>query len=192
MPRGTGIPPVGLQKPGMRPGDEWFDVVNERDEPIRRATRREVHTTGLWHRAVHILVSDAGGQIFLQKRSMLKDLSPGLWDSSCSGHVDAGEDYDTAAERELGEEIGVQLLAGVMPARWFRIDACEQTGWEFVWVYRLRHDGPLTLEPREIQYGEWVTGAEITARVAQRPEDYCPSFKLLWLMAAARRAEVGG
>ena len=175
-------------------GDEWFDVVNERDEPIRRATRREVHATGLWHRAVHILVSDAGGRIFLQKRSMLKDLSPGLWDSSCSGHVDAGEDYDTAAVRELGEEIGVRLphstgggqAAGVGPIRWFRIEACEQTGWEFVWVYRLRHDGPLTLEPREIQYGEWVAPAEITARVAQRPEEFCPSFKLLWPMAAAR------
>ena len=166
--------------------DEWFDVVNERDEPIRRVTRREVHATGLWHRAVHILVSDAGGRIFLQKRSMLKDLSPGLWDSSCSGHVDAGEDYDTAAVRELGEEIGVQLATGVTPARWFRIDACGQTGWEFVWVYWLRHDGPLTLEPREIQYGEWVVQAEITARVEQRPEDFCPSFKLLWPMAAGR------
>ena len=173
-------------------GDEWFDVVNERDEPIRRATRREVHATGLWHRAVHILVSDAGGRIFLQKRSMLKDLSPGLWDSSCSGHVDAGEDYDTAAVRELGEEIGVQLLAGVMPARWFRIDPCEQTGWEFVWVYQLRHDGPLTLEPREIQYGEWVAPTEITARVTQRPEDFCPSFKLIWPMAVKRLAEVDG
>ena len=36
--------------------EEWFDVVNERDEVIRRATRREVHATGLWHRAVHVLV----------------------------------------------------------------------------------------------------------------------------------------
>ena len=181
-------------------GDEWFDVVNERDEPIRRARRAEVHATGLWHRAVHILVSDADGKIFLQKRSMLKDLSPGLWDSSCSGHVDAGEDYDTAAMRELGEEIGVKLshsagsgqAARVGPARWFRIEACDQTGWEFVWVYRLRHDGPLTLEPREIQYGEWVAPAKITARVAARPEDFCPSFKLLWPMARRRLAEVGG
>src|ERR1041384_6019615 len=119
--------------------DEWFDVVNERDEVIRRATRREVHATGLWHRAVHVLVFDAEGRVFLQKRSMLKDLSPGLWDSSCSGHLDAGEDYDAAAVRELGEEIGVRISAA--PERLFRIEACEPTGWEFVWVYRLRYDG---------------------------------------------------
>ena len=165
-------------------GDEWFDVVNERDEPIRRATRREVHATGLWHRAVHILVFDVAGRVFLQKRSMLKDLSLGLWDSSCSGHVDAGEDYDFAAVRELGEEIGVHQALGETPMRWFRIEACEQTGWEFVWVYRLRYDDPLMLDPLEIQYGEWVAPAEISARVASRAAEFCPSFKLLWPMAA--------
>ena len=170
----------------MGVAEEWFDVVNERDEVVGRATRREVHATGLWHRAVHILVFDAAGRIFLQKRSMLKDLSPGLWDSSCSGHLDAGEDYDTAAVRELGEEIGVKLSTGVVPTRWFRIEACEQTGWEFVWIYRMRHDGPLTLDPLEIQYGEWVLPIEITARVTSRPAEFCPSFKLLWPMAAER------
>src|SRR3954454_11229811 len=114
--------------------EEWFDVVNERDEVIGRELRRIVHASGLWHRAVHVLVFDGARRVFLQKRSMLKDLSPGLWDSSCSGHLDAGEDYDAAAARELAEEIGVRLEPGNAPTRWFRIEACEQTGWEFVWV----------------------------------------------------------
>ena len=166
--------------------EEWFDVVNERDEVVRRATRREVHATGLWHRAVHVMVFDAAGRVFLQKRSMLKDLSPGLWDSSCSGHLDAGEEYDAAAWRELGEEIGVVPKTDQSPVRWFRIEACVETGWEFVWVYRLRYDGPITLDPLEIPYGEWVTPNEVSARVAQRPEEYCPSFKLIWPQVAER------
>jgi isopentenyldiphosphate isomerase len=170
----------------MAATEEWFDVVNERDEVIRRATRREVHATGLWHRAVHVMVFDAGGRVFLQKRSMLKDLSPGLWDSSCSGHLDAGEDYDEAAVRELREEIGVDLTGGTAPARWFRIDACAETGWEFVWVYRLRHGGPIVVDALEIQYGEWVPLAEVTARVARDPDNYCPSFKLIWPRVAAQ------
>lgn len=168
----------------MSSTEEWFDVVNAQDEVVRQATRRDVHANGWWHRAVHVLVFNAAGQVFLQKRSMLKDLSPGKWDSSCSGHLDAGEDYEAAAIRELHEEIGVR--GPVPPERWFRIDACEPTGWEFVWVYQLRHDGRLTLAPAEIQYGEWVTPDEVSARLARRPGDYCPSFKMIWPMAAGR------
>jgi isopentenyl-diphosphate delta-isomerase type 1 len=168
--------------------EEWFDVVNERDEVVRRATRREVHATGLWHRAVHVLVFDSRDRVFLQKRSMLKDLSPGLWDSSCSGHLDAGEDYDAAAVRELGEEIGIFPPAHAGPVRWFRLEACEETGWEFVWVYHLNHDGPVAVNPAEIQEGEWVAPSEVSARVRSRPEEFCPSFKLLWPMVAERWA----
>lgn len=164
--------------------EEWFDVVNERDEVIGRELRRIVHARGLWHRAVHVLVFDRAGRVFLQKRSMLKDLSPGLWDSSCSGHVDSGEDYDTSAVRELGEEIGVHITQ--VPERWFRINSCEQTGWEFVWVYRLQYEGPFKLHPEEIERGDWFPVAEVTRWMRERPEDFCPSVKLLWSMAMAR------
>ena len=162
--------------------DEWFDVVSEHDEVIGRATRREVHARGLLHRAVHVLVFDPAGRVFLQKRSMKKDLCPGLWDSSCSGHVDAGEDYDAAAVRELGEEIGVHVSAP--PARWWRIEACVETAQEFCWVYRLRHTGPLVLDPDEIERGEWRAPADVTKNIAARPDDYCPAFKLIWSRAA--------
>lgn len=166
--------------------DEWFDVVNARDEVVGRETRRVVHATGLWHRAVHVLVFDRTGRVFLQKRSMKKDLSPGLWDSSCSGHLDAGEDYDAAAVRELGEEIGVRVTA--VPERWFRLDACEKTGWEFCWIYRLRHDGPFVLHPDEIDAGEWLERTELARRMAARPQDYCSSFTLIWQRVERERA----
>ena len=66
---------------------------------IGREPRSVVHARGLRHRAVHVLVFNSAGELFLQKRSMTKDNDPGLWDSSCSGHVDAGETYDEAAVR---------------------------------------------------------------------------------------------
>ncbi len=164
--------------------EEFFDVVDARDEVIGRAPRREVHARGLWHRAVHVLVFDATGRLFLQKRSMRKDVAPGLWDSSCSGHVDSGETYDHAAERELGEELGLHLLT--LPARWFRVEAEARTGWEFVWVYRLQHDGPFVLQPEEIETGEWLATDELARRLTARPQDYAPAFTLIWSLAAAK------
>jgi len=157
--------------------EEFFDVVNERDEPVGRASRREVHARGLRHRAVHVLVFDHAGRVFLQKRSTRKDSSPGCWDSSCSGHVDAGEGYDVAAARELQEELG---LSGAAPVRWFRIAACPETSEEFTWVYRLGSDGPFALNADEIERGEWLTPAEVTQRVAKQPEAYAPAFRLVW------------
>ena len=158
--------------------EEYFDVVNERDEPIGRATRREVHARELLHRSVHVLVFDSCGRVFLQKRSMAKDMDPGLWDSSCSGHVDAGEDYDTAVVRELDEELGIHLKGA--PERWLQLKAQDQTGWEFCWIYRLQHNGPFELHPEEIETGEWLTAGELKMRMAARPQDYSDLFTLIW------------
>src|SRR6187551_3934952 len=103
--------------------------------------RREVHRLKQRHRAVHLLVVNREGKIFLHKRSMKKDLFPGVWDSSAAGHVGAGEDYDSTAVRELREELGIELPADAMRPRagssrpqlerLFKIEAREETGQEF-------------------------------------------------------------
>ena len=100
---------------------EFFDVVNERDEVIGRATRSDVHARGLLHRAVHIMVYNSRGEVFLQKRSMKKDRQPGLWDSSSSGHVDSGEDYDACTVRELREDGGSVIFVSHRMAELFAI-----------------------------------------------------------------------
>ncbi len=87
--------------------EEIFDIVNDHDEVIGRLPRSKVHRDGLKHRATHVLVFNSRGDVFLQKRSWKKDNSPGVWDSSASGHVDSGEEYDPCAVRELREELGL-------------------------------------------------------------------------------------
>lgn len=158
--------------------DEVFDLVDENDLVVGQATRSEVHRRKLWHRAVHAWVFNQAGQVFLQKRSMAKDMAPGCWDSSCSGHVDTGEGYDEAVVRELGEEIGVFLAA--RPARFLYERACAETGWEFVWVYRLEHEGPFKLHPAEIDGGEWREPSEISKAITENPSAYAPAFTHLW------------
>src|SRR3569832_681309 len=135
--------------------EEIFDVVNEHDEVIGHKARREVHRLWLMHRAVHVRVFNAGGQVFLQKRSMTKDRQPGLWDSSASGHVDTGETYDACAIRELREEIG--LVLSEPPERLFKLPASEQSDQEHVWIYRCQAEGPFTLHPEEIERGDWFS-----------------------------------
>ena len=165
--------------------EEIFDVVNERDEVVGRAPRGEVHRTGLKHRAVHVLVFNSSGEVFLQKRSMSKDSSPGLWDSSASGHLDCGEEYDACAIRELREEIGLNVSE--CPRRLFKVAACEQTGQEFVWLYQCESEGPFTLHPEEIECGDWFTPEQVTTLVEDRPQDFAPAFVLLWKAFVKRK-----
>ena len=158
--------------------EEIFDIVNDRDEVIGQAPRKEVHARGLWHRAVHVLVFNQRGEVFLQKRSMLKDTAKGKWDSSSSGHVDSGEEYDATAVREVREEIGLHLAAP--PERLFKLNACPDTGWEFCWIYRASSEGPFVLHPEEIETGAWFTPEAVTKWVQEKPKDFASCFVLLW------------
>ena len=158
--------------------EDIFDVVNDDDEIIGRELRSVVHARGLLHRAVHVLVYNAAGQLFLQKRSMTKDNDPGLWDSSCSGHVDSGESYAVAAERELMEEI--DLLVDEPMEELFKIEASARTGFEFAVIYRTESEGPFTLCPEEIDEGRWFTSEEIDNALANEPEKFSPTFKIVW------------
>ncbi|MDB6038234.1 MAG: hydrolase [Verrucomicrobiales bacterium] len=158
--------------------DEIFDVVDDRDEVIGQASRAEVHRTGKKHRAVHVMVFNKRGEIFLQKRSLKKDNHPGVWDSSSSGHLDSGEEYDACALREVWEELGIRLAA--VPKRLLKIDACPETGEEFVWIYETKHEGPFVLHPDEIDTGDWFSPERVSTWITERPDDFAPAFVLIW------------
>jgi len=163
--------------------EEIFDIVDEGDRVIGRAPRAEVHRLGLLHRAVHVFVFDAAGRVFLQKRSQAKDRQPGLWDTSSSGHVDSGEDYDTCAQRELQEELGVTLPT--VPERLFKVPPSVETDCEHVWVYRCQWDGPIEINLDEIERGEWLDPRELTARLRDQPEIFASALRFIWPRVAA-------
>jgi isopentenyl-diphosphate delta-isomerase type 1 len=160
--------------------EELFDVVDRDDRVTGQATRREVHARGWLHRAVHVLVHDAQGRIFLQRRSLLKDTFPGCWDSSCSGHLDAGEDYPTAARRELGEELGWRDDS--LPLRpVVKLSARPETGQEFIQIYLLGPvAGPFTLHPEEISEGRWIAPDALAVELDRVPETFASAVRFLW------------
>ena len=156
---------------------EMLAVVDENDEVVGEERRDVIHRDGLLHRAVHIFVLNKKGEMFLQKRSRLKDNCPGLWDSSAAGHVDAGESYEACVVRELEEELGLVVEGAREVAV---IAACEETGWEFVRLYAVRADGKVRYPCVEIECGEWFTMEQIEEWVRARGEDFAPGFLKCW------------
>ena len=159
--------------------EELIAVVDKHDQFIENQPRNKVHQLGLRHRAVHILVFNDKQQLFLQKRSLSKDINAGLWDTSAAGHVDAGESYDNCAHRETIEELGVCVDKTLTFL--FKLPAKPETGMEFVQVYRSMHNGPFTLETGEIDGGQWFDIKDITRRVAENDPTLTDTFKALWL-----------
>jgi len=158
--------------------EDIFDLVNERDEVIGHAPRSEVHARGLLHRAVHIWIFNSKGECLFQMRSPRKDRFPNTWTSSVSGHVDHGETYLEAAQREIREEVGLKKAVALEEVAY--VKACSQTEQEFVRLYMLRHDGPFFAQPDEVATLEWFTPTAIMERMKTSPVEFSPSIVYLW------------
>ena len=93
---------------------EWFPLVNEEGETIGKATRKECHSgSKLLHPVIHLHIFNKDGDLYLQKRSMNKDIQPGKWDTAVGGHIDYGESVEEAQTLYIRvfhrEGIGKQL-----------------------------------------------------------------------------------
>ncbi len=173
---GCGLSHVRL--PVAVTAEEVLDVVDEGDVVVGKATRGEIHRRGHRHRAVHVLVYDPAGRIYVQRRSWTKDCSPGLWDTSAAGHVDHGESYAAAARRELAEELGVESSEPLQLL--FALAAAPATGNEFVRVYRALTSAPVVPDPNEIIDGRWLEPAALERWLSGEPAAFTRTFHLIW------------
>lgn len=158
------------------PKEEDFDVCDAENRVVGRASRAEVHARGLLHRATHMFVFRTDGRMLIHKRSHLKEDYPGVWTSSASGHVSAGEDYDASAARELQEELG--LSAPLERVGYFR--ARPELANEHTVLYRATTDDEPTFDPAEIDDGAYHAPDEIDDMIAADPDRFAPSFRLLF------------
>lgn len=167
-------PPAHSDASAMR--DERLPVVDKNNRVLRYALRSEVHGNNLRHRAIHILIFDQAGEVYLQQRSRWKDRHPLKWDSSAAGHVAAGESYEETGRRELEEELGTSVpLEKVL-----ELPASVRTEQEFVWLYRGKVRGRPVINRSEIETGAFFPPLIVDGWVSARPENFAPGFTECW------------
>jgi isopentenyl-diphosphate delta-isomerase type 1 len=168
---------------------ELLDVVDADDRVIGVKTRGEIHARGLMHRAVHILVFNSKGELFLQKRSMTKDENPGQWDSSAAGHVDSGETYIACAIREIEEELGIVLDSGLDSGLdfLFHKKPSKLNGMEHSPIYRCVYDGELKLQAAEIDEGKWLSLLQMDALAGDPDSNITDILRVIWTQYRACR-----
>ena len=153
----------------MNPGNEIVLIVDRDNMETGSAPRHEMRSKGLPHRATYILVFNSRGELFVQKRTMGKDIYPGYYDIAAGGVVLAGESYDESAERELAEELGI-TGATLIPHFIFFHDEGKNQVWGR--VYSCTYDGEMTLQAEEVESGFFAVPEEVLARSAK--EEFTP------------------
>lgn len=68
----------------------------------------EAHDKNLLHNEIAVFIINDKKQVLLEKRSAKKIFEPNKW-ALCAGHVDAGESLESAALREIKEEVGIDV-----------------------------------------------------------------------------------
>lgn len=141
--------------------DEIFPVVDEDGNTIGEAPRSVCHDgiSKLLHPVVHLHLFDKEGRLFLQKRSIKKDVQPGKWDTSVGGHVAPGERVDEALRREAFEELGITIGETVFVARYIWESPVER---ELVNSFMTVSGILPEINPDEIEEGRYWTADEIS------------------------------
>lgn len=154
----------------MNPGDEIVLIVDELNHEVAHVPRRVMREGGLIHRACYILVFNKKREIFVQKRTMSKDIYPGCLDVATGGVVLAGESYELSAKRELAEELGVRKAALTR-----HFDFYHEAENNRVWgrVFSCTAEGPFVLQPEEVADGFFlgVDAVQSLAKVEQFTPD---------------------
>ena len=150
----------------MGAADEIVVIVNEHNHVVGTAPRREMRAKRLPHRSTYILVFNSRGELYVQKRTLIKDVFPGYFDVAAGGVVLARETYEQGAERELEEEMGIR---GVPLNRlfdfYFEDDHTRLWGCAFSCVY----DGMVVLQEEEVDSGAFVSVSDILRRAETEP-----------------------
>lgn len=150
--------------------------VDKQDRVIGHGTRNQAITESIIHRIVRIFLFNSKGELLIQKRSAKVDISD-RWDQSAAGHVDEGENYITAAKRELSEEIGVINTELKQVKKYYSEETDDGVFKKrFNMLYSAMYDGDIRIDQDEVSEARWINPLELRKWMYDRPEDFTQGF----------------
>lgn len=152
---------------------EWFPVVDPNGIVIGRSTREYCHSGAKpLHPVIHIHIIDRYGRIYLQKRSLRKDIQPGKWDTAVGGHVSYGESLLESVYREASEELGLSAFNPQLLTSYVFESEIER---ELVNVYAVVGSYDLHPDMDEVDEGRWWNFSDVDANIGKGV--FTPNFE---------------
>lgn len=143
---------------------ELWDVYNvERTKTGKTMVRGEAFPKGDYHLVVHACIFNTKGEMLIQQRQPFKSGWSNMWDITVGGSAIRGDTSQTAIEREIFEEIGLEIdLQSVRPHLTINFDV----GFDDVYLIEKDIDiSNLKLQYEEVQQVKWATIDEIFQKI---------------------------
>lgn len=155
-------------------------VVDEQDNVLEEKWRDET-TPKDRIRIVSVWVENSHGEVLIARRAFGERLHPGLWGPSAAGGVTVGEDYLTAAKKELEEEVGLAvekegLAIEQVDQHTYGTDAPDD-GLRMLTVFLVKVDWPLekfVFPKDEVAELKWISKSDLKKELDTHPEEYLP------------------
>lgn len=148
--------------------DELVDIVDETGAVVETVTRARMRAENLLHRSVFIVVLNDADELLVHRRADWKDIWPGAWDIAVGGVVSTDESWESAASRELAEELGVSAELVYLGEGIYE-DADVR---ELARIYRVHSEGPFTFPDDEVVEAAWLSVTDLRDWIAER--SVCP------------------
>jgi isopentenyldiphosphate isomerase len=144
--------------------DEWLDLVDANDAVIGKKLRSEVHREHLHnYRAINVFIVNSKGELWIPKRTAHKQLFPGGLDFSCAGHVSSGETYEYSLEREMMEELNLDVRT--LKMRYLGTSTPADGSPAFTKNYEVRMDDVPSYNPDDFVEYEWLSPAKLIQKI---------------------------
>lgn len=152
---------------------EYFPIVEPNGLVIGRSTREYCHGGAKpLHPVIHVHIIDRFSRIYLQKRSMKKDIQPGKWDTAVGGHVSYGESIVEAVYREAYEELRL-IEFNPIHIETYQFESPVEK--EMVSIFAAVGSYELTPDLDEVDEGRWWPVEEIDANIGKGV--FTPNFE---------------
>ncbi len=170
--------PTADSAPVKARSGEWFPIVQPSGLVVGRSSREYCHSGAKpLHPVIHIHIIDRYSRIYMQKRSMRKDIQPGKWDTAVGGHVSYGESLMEAVYREASEELGFTEFNPIYLETYEFESSIEK---EMVNVFAVVGSYDLRPDLDEVDEGRWWDLADIDANLGKGI--FTPNFESEFMM----------
>jgi isopentenyl-diphosphate delta-isomerase len=156
-------------------------LVDLNNNQVGLMPKLEAHEKGVLHRAFSVFVFNENGELMLQRRSLVKYHSPGLWTNTCCSHQREGESNIESGKRRLNEEMG------------FTTELTEKTSF----IYKAEFDNGLIehefdhilvgyfdnspkINTKEVDSWKWMSMESVQDDINESPENYTAWFKIIF------------